>query len=223
MNFSEVYEMKYKYIFFDLDGTLTDPKEGITNCVKYALEHFGIHENDMTNLMRFIGPPLVDSFCGFYGFDRSKSLEAVAKYRERFASVGIFENKVYDGVYDMLQKLTDSGRQLVLATSKPKVFADRIMAKYRLRPYFKLVCGSELDGTRNNKDEVINYAIEKLGCDRERVIMVGDRRQDIIGAKKCGVASCGVRFGYAEKGELEEAGADFIADTMSELPDILLA
>lgn len=214
--------MSYKYIFFDLDGTLTDPQEGITNCVKYALAHFGIKEMDKSKLMRFIGPPLVDSFSEFYGFDERKSLEAVAKYRERFSTIGIFENKVYNGVYDMLQKLNDNARILVLATSKPKVYADRIMAKYRLRPYFKLISGSELDGTRNNKDEVINYAIDKLGCDRERVIMVGDRRQDIIGAKKCGIASCGVRFGYAEEGELEAAGADFIADTMADLPRILL-
>ena len=214
--------MKYKYIFFDLDGTLTDPQEGITNCVRYALEHFGIHETDYSKLMNFIGPPLVYSFSEYYGFDEKKSLEAVEKYRERFSTVGLFENKVYDGVYDMLQKLSDSGHILVLATSKPKVFADRIMAKYRLRPYFKLICGSELDGTRNDKNEVIEYAIEKLGCPRESVIMVGDRKHDIIGAKKCSVASCGVRFGYAEEGELEEAGADIIAENIEELTDILM-
>ena len=209
--------MKYKYIFFDLDGTLTDPQEGITNCVKYALEYYGIHETDYAKLMRFIGPPLVYSFSEYYGFDEKKSLEAVEKYRERFSTIGLFENKVYDGVYGMLQKLTDSGHVLVLATSKPKVFADRIMAKYRLRPYFKLICGSELDGTRNDKNEVIEYAIEKLGCPRESVIMVGDRKHDIIGAKQCSVASCGVRFGYAEEGELEEAGADLVVHNVEEL------
>ncbi|MGN1115186.1 MAG: HAD-IA family hydrolase [Candidatus Ornithomonoglobus sp.] len=214
--------MRFKYVFFDLDGTLTDPQEGIINCVKYALESFGIYEADHSKLMRFIGPPLVDSFCEYYGFDEEKSLKAVAKYRERFADVGIFENKVYDGIYDMLQRLTDSGRILALATSKPKVYADRIMAKYRLRPYFKLISGSELDGTRNNKNEVIEYAIERLSCPRESVIMVGDRKYDIIGAKQCGVVSCGVRFGYAEPGELEAAGADFIADSVTELPDIIL-
>lgn len=214
--------MKYKYIFFDLDGTLTDPQEGITNCVKYALESFGIDETDYSNLMRFIGPPLVYSFSEYYGFDEEKSLRAVAKYRERFSTIGLFENKVYDGIYDILQKLTDSGHVLALATSKPKVFADRIMAKYRLRPYFKVICGSELDGTRNDKNEVIEYAIEQLGCDREKVIMVGDRKHDIIGAKKCNVASCGVRFGYAEENELENAGADYIADTLDDLLPILM-
>jgi phosphoglycolate phosphatase len=214
--------MKYKYIFFDLDGTLTDPQEGITNCVKYALEYFGIHETDYSKLMRFIGPPLVYSFHEYYGFDEKKALEAVAKYRERFSEIGIFENKAYDGIHDVLQTLVDSGHILALATSKPRVFAEKIMAKYRLRPYFKLICGAELDGTRNNKDEVIAYAMEKLGCPPDRIIMVGDRKHDILGAKKCNIASCGVRFGYAEEGELEKAGADYIAGDLSELLSVLM-
>ena len=214
--------MRYKYIFFDLDGTLTDPQEGITNCVKYALESFGIHETDYAKLMRFIGPPLVYSFSEYYGFDEEKSLAAVAKYRERFADIGIFENRAYDGIEEVLQKLVDTAHILVLATSKPKVFADRIMTKYRLRPYFKLICGSELDGTRNDKNAVIEYAIDKLQIPRDKIIMVGDRRQDIIGAKKCGVTSCGVRYGYAEPNELEDAGADYIAENLDELLEILI-
>ena len=214
--------MRYKYIFFDLDGTLTDPQEGITNCVKYALESFGIHETDYSKLMRFIGPPLIYSFSEYYGFDEEKSRAAVTKYRERFSDIGIFENRVYDGIEDVLQKLVDTAHVLVLATSKPKVFADRIMTKYRLRPYFKLICGSELDGTRDNKDEVIEYAIEKLQIPREQIIMVGDRKHDIIGAKKCGIASCGVRYGYAEPNELENAGADYIAEDLTDLLEILM-
>ncbi len=213
--------MKYKYIFFDLDGTLTDPKEGITKCVQYALADFGIYE-DADKLTNFIGPPLVDSFMGFYGFSREDALKAVEKYRERFSEIGIFENKVYDGVEDMLQKLVDTGHILVLATSKPKVFADIIAKKFRLRPYLKLISGSELDGTRNNKDEVIQYALDKLGCPKEKVIMVGDRRQDIIGAKKCGIVSCGVRFGYAEPNELENAGVDYIVNDIGELTELLM-
>lgn len=214
--------MKYKYIFFDLDGTLTDPKEGIINCVKYALEYYGINETDERKLMNFIGPPLVWSFANFYGFDAEKAKEATEKYRERFATIGLFENRVYDGIEAVLQRLTDSGHILVLATSKPKVFADRIMAKYRLRPYFKAVCGAELDGTRDNKNEVIEYAIAKVGASRDNIIMVGDRKHDIIGAKMCNIASCGVKFGYAEDGELEEAGADFIADNIDEMLEILM-
>lgn len=212
--------MKYKYIFFDLDGTLTDSQEGIINCVKYALESFGITETDNAGLRRFIGPPLLWSFSNFYGFDEDKSRAATDKYRERFSAVGLFENKVYSGVYELLQALTDSGHILVIATSKPKVYADRIAAKYGLRPYFKLISGAELDGTRDNKEEVIEYAIEKLSCPRDRVIMVGDRKHDIIGAKKCGIASCGVLYGYAEPGEL--ADADYLADDMDGLVKILL-
>lgn len=214
--------MRYKYILFDLDGTLTDPQEGITNCVKYALEYFGIHETDYKNLMRFIGPPLVNSFCEYYGFDKEKSLKAVNKYRERFAKVGLFENRVYDGIHEALQRLVNAGHVLALATSKPHIYADQIIKKYGLRGYFKCICGSELDGTRNDKDKVIEYAIEKLNCPKDKVIMVGDRRHDIIGAKKCGIVSCGVRFGYAEPGELEEAGADYIAEDINDMVKILL-
>ncbi|MDO5397709.1 MAG: HAD family hydrolase [bacterium] len=214
--------MSCKYIFFDLDGTLTDPQEGITNCVRYALEAFGIHEEDYDRLMRFIGPPLVDSFSQYYGFDKEKSLAAVEKYRERFSDVGLFENRVYDGICGLLTRLSEAGHVLVIATSKPRVYALRILAKYGLDGYFSFVAGSELDGTRNYKDEVISYAMENIGCAADEVIMVGDRRQDIIGAKKCGVTSCGVRFGYAEPGELEAAGADYIADDIEELENILL-
>lgn len=214
--------MKYPYLFFDLDGTLTDPGEGIVGCVQYALESFGIHETDRAKLTRFIGPPLMESFRESYGFDEERAAAAVAKYRERYSAVGLFENRVYDGIYDMLKTLTAGGHTFVLATSKPEVFANRIMERYGLAPYFRLICGSGLDGTRVNKNEVIEYAIGLLQCPRDEIIMVGDRKHDILGAKLCGVASCGVRYGYAETGELEEAGADFIADTPLDLPSILM-
>ena len=209
--------MRYKYIFFDLDGTLTDSQEGILNCVEYALQSFGIHEPDRSKLRRFMGPPLVQSFAEFYGFSPEQARAATDKYRERFATVGLFEYKPFDGVYDMLQALTDSAHVMAIATSKPLVYTNRILAKYRLRPYFKFISGAELDGTRDTQNEVIEYAIEKLGCPRDGIIMVGDRKQDIIGAKKCGIVSCGVRWGYAEPGELEAAGADRIAETMDDL------
>ncbi len=214
--------MKYKYIFFDLDGTLTDSKEGIINSIKYALEGLGEPLPDEKTLQKFLGPPLVDSFQKFCGLSRERAELALLKYRERFADIGIFENKVYDGIYDLLQALVDGGRVPVLATSKPRVYAERIMTKFRLRPFFRLLCGAELDGTRNAKSEVIEYAIEKTGCPREKIIMVGDRENDILGAKKCGIASCGVRYGYALEGELEAAGADYIADNTDELLTILM-
>ncbi len=214
--------MRYKYIFFDLDGTLTDSKEGIINSIKYALDCLGEPLPDEKTLQKFLGPPLVDSFRKFCGLSRDSAELALVKYRERFSDIGIFENKVYDGIYDLLRALVNGGRVPVLATSKPRVYAERIMTKFRLRPFFRLLCGSELDGTRNAKSEVIEYAIEKSGCPREKIIMVGDRENDILGAKKCGIASCGVRYGYALDGELEAAGADYIADNTDELLTILM-
>lgn len=210
-------------ILFDLDGTLTDPKEGITNCVKYALASVGITETDEQTLMRFIGPPLVDSFMEFYGFSRSEALKLVAKYRERFAVTGIFENRLYDGVREMLRELKASGFTIALATSKPRVFAKRICEKYEIAEFFDIISGSELDGTNDYKNQVIEAILAELNYpDRSRVVMVGDRRQDIDGAKQCGIRSIGVRFGYAEPGELEAAGADYIAEDISELQSMLL-
>ncbi len=214
--------MRYKYIFFDLDGTLTDSKDGIINSIKYALDCLGEPLPDEKTLQKFLGPPLVDSFQKFCGLSRERAELALVKYRERFSDIGIFENKAYGGIYDLLQTLVNGGRVPVLATSKPRVYAERIMTKFRLRPFFRLLCGSELDGTRNAKSEVIEYAIEKSGCPREKIIMVGDRENDILGAKKCGIASCGVRYGYALEGELEAAGADYIADNTDELLTILM-
>jgi phosphoglycolate phosphatase len=215
--------MKYKYIFLDLDGTLTDSKEGILNCVKYALSKFGIEENDNNKLMKYAGPPLYVSFTTFNGFDDQEAKKAIEYYRERFATIGIFENRAYDGAEELLKKLTDAGRILVLATSKPRIYAEQIVKKYRLRPYLKFISGAELDGTRDLKTEVIEYAIKQTGItDRNKIIMVGDRKQDILAAKECGIASCGVSFGYAEKGELENAGADYIVNDFEELYKILI-
>lgn len=215
--------MKYKYIFLDLDGTLTDPKEGITKSVQYALAKMGIQEDNLDNLMKFIGPPLMVSFTEFCGFDNEKARQAVKFYRERFADKGIFENSVLDGAENLLDKLVKASRIPVVATSKPKVYADIIVKHFGLRPYLKMVSGAELNGIRDSKNEVIEYAIKKLNIqDRSQIIMVGDRRQDIIGAKQCGIASCGVKFGYAEPNELENAGADYIANDFDELYDILM-
>lgn len=216
-------DMKYKYIFLDLDGTLTDPKEGIIKCVQYALDKMGCPEPDQSKLMKFIGPPLMVSFTEFCGFDQTNARRAVTYYRERFADKGLFENRVLDGAEEMLEKLVKHSRIPVIATSKPKVFADIIVKHYGLRPYLKMVSGAELSGVRDSKNEVIEYAIEKLKIDdRSKIIMVGDRKQDIIGAKQCGIDSCGVRFGYAEPGELEAAGADYIAADFNELYQILI-
>ena len=213
-------------ILFDLDGTLTDPKEGITKCVQYALAHFGIDVPNLDDLMCFIGPPLVDSFQMFYGFSEEKAEEAVVKYRERFKDIGIFENGVYDGVLEMLKACKAAGKTIGLATSKPEEFARRILDKYGMAEYFDEITGSTMDGRINAKGDVIMEAFRRMGIDgpdkKERVIMVGDRKHDIIGAKQCGIESIGVRFGYAEEGELEAAGADYIVDTVEELKKLCI-
>ena len=215
----------YKYILFDLDGTLTDPKEGITKSVQYALKHMGIEEPDLDNLTRFIGPPLTESFKVFYGIEGARMEEAIAKFRERFSTKGIFENGVYDGIHELLAALKKEGKTLAVATSKPWVFAERILEKYELRQYFDVVVGSELDEkTRSSKTEVIEEVLRRLKLDDkdlQSVIMVGDRKHDIIGANNFNLHSVGVKFGYAEPGELEEAGVTYIVYDVAGLKKLL--
>lgn len=214
----------YKYILFDLDGTLTDPKEGITKCVQHALKHFEVDEPDLDNLTRFIGPSLKYSFMTYYNFDAEQAHGAIEKYRERFREVGMFENGVYEGIEDLLKELRSEGKKLALATSKPHEFAEKILTEYNLRQYFDVVVGSELDGRRSDKDEVITEVLHQLGLseqDKKETVMIGDRKYDILGAKACGIASIGVTFGYAEPGELEKAEADYIIKTVEGLGNIL--
>lgn len=209
-------------ILFDLDGTLTDPKIGITKCAQYALKSFGIDEPDLDRLEGFIGPPLQQSFMEYYGFDSEKANAAIVKYRERFSTVGLFENSVFPGIIDLLAYLKRSGKTLAVATSKPEIFMHQILERYRLASFFDLVVGSEIDGTRVDKAEVIEEVLKRLdlkGTDRANVAMVGDRKFDIIGAKACGIRSIGVRYGYAVENELESAGADYIFSTVDELKD----
>ncbi len=211
-----------KYILFDLDGTVTDPEVGITLSVAYSLKHFGIEVEDVRSLRKFIGPPLHESYIDFYGFSREKAMEAVKKYRERFAETGIFENEPYEGIHQLLSKLKDAGFTLAIASSKPEVFTKRIIEHFDLSPYFTEVCGSELDGNRTNKAEVITYALEKLGSPSpESVVMIGDRHHDIVGAKKNGLTSIGVLYGFGDEAELREAGADHIAATVQEIGEII--
>lgn len=214
--------MDKKYLLFDLDGTLTDPQEGITNSVAYALEQYGIHVEDRTSLNKFIGPPLKDSFMEYYGFQEAQAEEAVWKYREYFNDDGILENKVYPGIPKMLQCLKEQGKMLIVATSKPTVYAKRILERFELSQYFADVQGSEMDGSRTKKEDVIRYALEQNKITEiDRAVMIGDREHDIIGAKNCGVDSIGVLFGYGSRAELEECGADRIVDSVEMLEHIL--
>ena len=218
--------MMYSYIFFDLDGTLTDPQEGITKCIHYALEAFDMAPQSLEELKKHIGPPLFSTFHDYYQMNEEDTKKAIEKYRERFSVVGLFENKVFSGIIPMLSKLKEHGKKLGVATSKPEVYTLRILEKFQLSPYFDVICGSTLDGSRDAKADVIEETLRRFKLtqkDLEHVIMVGDRKQDVIGAKKCGIRSIGVRFGFAEKGELEEAGADYIVNTIEELEDLILS
>lgn len=213
-------------IIFDLDGTLTDPKEGITKSVQFALNHFGILEPDLRKLEKFIGPPLIDSFIEFYNFDHKKAVAAVEKYRERFAKIGLYENKVYPGIESLLKKLQQEGKTLAIASSKPTVFVHKILEYFKLDSYFTVIMGSELDGKRSKKEDVLEACLKQLFPDKpipyDTTVMVGDRKFDVEGAKAFGLLSIGVGYGYAANQELLTAGADYYAATVKQLEKILL-
>lgn len=215
--------MRKKYILFDLDGTLTDPMVGITRSVQHALRAYGIEEEDLKKLCPFIGPPLKDSFMKYYGFPEAQAEEAIEKYREYFRVTGIFENKVYDGIEDMLRELKARDGILLVATSKPEEFALQILEHFHLSQYFDYVCGASMDEKRVKKGEVIGYALERAGIGQvDEAVMVGDREHDVIGAHENGMDCVGVLFGYGSREELEEAGAGETAGTVEELQKILL-
>ncbi len=215
--------MKFDTILFDLDGTLTDPAEGITNSVIYALKKMGITPPSKKELLKFIGPPLDESFKKYFGLSKSQALKAVDIYREYFAPKGLFENNIFDGIYDMLDELKKSGKVIVLATSKPIVFADKILKHFNIYDFFDLTVGSNLDGSLTDKAEVIKTALEKLNIsNKENVVMVGDRLHDVIGGKKNGLFTVGVTFGYGSENELKNAGADKIVHSVKQLKDFLL-
>ena len=212
--------MKYNTVLFDLDGTLTDPKEGITRSFAYALKQYGIEE-DPDNLTKVIGPPLYDSFIDFYGFTREESEKAVWKYREFFSTKGIFENTVYDGIPGLLKTLKEHGFKIAVASSKPTVYVKRILEHFGIEQYFDAVVGSELDGSRIEKPDIITEAVRQLGSEPGRTVMVGDRKYDVIGAGEFGIDSIGVSWGYAFPGELDCASA--VADTVEELKELLIS
>ncbi|MCW7754292.1 HAD family hydrolase [Desulfobotulus sp. H1] len=208
---------KFDVFLFDLDGTLTDPKEGITKSVQYALKKMGILEKNLERLVHFIGPPLKHSFMTHYGFSQEQAMEAIDWYREYFADRGIFENRCLDGMDSFLSRLVQEKKKLFVATSKPTVFARIITDTFGLSPYFWEVAGSELDGTRCEKASVIRYLFDHHDISREKTLMIGDREHDVIGARENGIASLGVGFGYGSRDELEKAGADYFAASLADL------
>ncbi|MDO4297982.1 MAG: HAD family hydrolase [Lachnospiraceae bacterium] len=220
--------MKYEYILWDLDGTLTESGEGIINSVLYALEKMGIHETDREKLAAFVGPPLLESFSVFYGMAPEKAKEAMGYYREYFVERGMFENKIYPGITEALARLGQAGYKLAVATSKPEVFAKKILEHFGLTQYFVMIGGSSLDEKRSGKAEVIRYVMEALNLDSPdglhgRILMVGDRKHDVEGAAENGIPCAGVLYGYGSREELERAGAVMICDTAEELAKMLLA
>jgi len=207
---------------FDLDGTLTDPKEGITKSVRYALEHFSVEVRSLDELEKFIGPPLKDSFQEFYGFSESEAELAIAKYREYFTDKGIFENIPYKGLFEMLENLKNNGITMAIATSKPTVFAKKIAEHFKFNQYFEFIAGSELDGTRSRKAEVIEYVLDSIDPSRQKsAIMIGDRKHDIIGAKEMNIPSIGVTWGYGSRAELEEAKPSWLVSSFDELCSVV--
>lgn len=212
----------YSTILFDLDGTLSDSSQGIINSIIYALEKYDVNDYDMPLLRKFLGPPLHESFEKFMGFDKEKSLQAVKLYREYFSSKGLFENEIYGGVSDLLQNLKENGKALIVATSKPQLFTDRIMEHFNLAKYFDFIAGSNMDTTRSKKAEVIEYALSECNIkDKSKVVMIGDRAEDMIGAQTVGIDSIGVEYGYGTFDELKNAGATYIVKTVGELKDLL--
>lgn len=215
--------MRWRYLLFDLDGTLTDPMLGITRSVQYALRRFGIEVDDLRTLCRFIGPPLKESFRDFYGMDDEQATRAVALTREYFAPRGIFENRLYEGIPELLTELQAAGCMLAMATSKPEPFARQIAEHFRLADRFTLIGGTTMDGTRTAKRDVVRYVLGALDVeDPTAAVMIGDRRYDIEGAAAEGIASIGVLWGYGSREELAAAGAGQIVGTIPELRALLL-
>ncbi len=215
---------EFQTVLFDLDGTLTDPGVGVTNAVAYALEKWGIHVADRRELYRFIGPPLEESFMGFYGFSREDATRAIAEYRVYYSDKGLYENEVYPGICELLDDLRAAGLTLAVATSKPEYFARQVLEHFGLAERFDLICGATLDGRVSKKADVVALALRRLaeaGKDIRHVVMVGDREQDVRGAAANGIPTIGVLFGYGDRAELEEAGARWIAEDARGVWEIL--
>lgn len=211
-----------KYILFDLDGTLTDSAPGIMNSFRYTLKHYGLPDQTDTELKRYVGPPLMESFSRYFGFDEKKSAEAVGVYREYFAVKGLLENEVYEGIPEALAKLKKEGFTLAVSTSKPEVYAKRIIEHFELDKFFETVCGIPLGDESMSKAQVIAQTLERLDIsDTDSVLMVGDRDYDVKGARRNGIECLGVLFGYGDRDELVGAGAVCCAETPKEMAELI--
>ena len=216
--------MNKDVVLIDLDGTLTDSAEGVLNSIRYALNKVGVPIPPLDILMMFIGPPLLESYEKYCGLSGEKGWEALWAYREYFNEKGYLENKVYEGIPECLERLKAAGKRMIVATSKPEDYSRKIIDVFGLSPYFEFVSGASLDETRVAKQDIIHYAIEECGlADPSRMIMVGDRMHDVKGAHAEGLECIGVLYGYGSREELNEAGADYIAETPGGIADLILA
>ncbi len=214
---------RFNTVLFDLDGTLTDSSPGILNCVRYTLTEMGRDIPDDSVLNKFLGPPLRYAFTEFCGFDETTAEEAFRLYRQRYKEICAIENALYDGVYEMLKRLHGAGKTLAVATNKAEFMAEKIVGHFGIRPFFTAVCGAAPDGSDGKKSDVIKKALRLCGeDDLKSAVMVGDRFYDIEGAREVGIESIGALFGYGEREELENAGADFIASSPDEIVNIIL-
>lgn len=213
---------KYEYLLFDLDGTIVDSSEGIYKSFEYALNHYGITVEDLNDLREVIGPPLKDCFMRMYGFSEDKAIEAVAKYRERYSVTGLFECSLYDGIEDVLSKLYQAGYKLVLATSKPEVYAKKILRNKSIDKYFYHIAGAEIGGKICNKEDVLEYIIDTLKVtDVSRCLMIGDTKYDLRGAKKFGMDALGVLYGFGTTDELICYPSIALVNTVEEIGTLL--
>lgn len=211
-----------EYLFLDLDGTLTDPSEGITRGVMYALDHFNIHEEDARKLHAFIGPPLYDSFMQYYGFDLATAYKAIEYFQEYYSRQGMYENIPYPGIRELLHAWQKEGRRLVLATSKPEDFAVRILERFGMADAFTFMAGGNMAEKRVEKKLVLEYAMKKLGLEAAQAcLMIGDRKFDVLGAAVHGIPTLGVLYGFGSKEELTQAGARWLAKDVTELTALL--
>ena len=209
--------MKYKYILFDMDGTICDSARGILKSVQYSLDYLGIKTPDIETLRPFLGPPIRESYRQAFNLEGEELEIAVAKYRERYIPVGMFENDLYPGIYELIRDLKSDGRIIILATGKVHDQAEQILKHFDLLKYFDFVSGCELDGTRSHKHEIIEYALENTGGEKSSAVMLGDRYHDIVGAAKTGVASIGVLYGYCTREEIAAHNPDYTAETVEDL------
>ncbi len=212
---------KFSTVVFDLDGTLTDSALGIINTIKYSLDKMNVDYSNV-NLNTFIGPPLLDSYMNELGMTKKDALKAIDYYQERFSTIGKFENKVYDGIIEMLEKLKSVGYTLLIATTKPEIFAIEIAKHFNFYNYFDVITGGSLDQKLSDKAEILDIALNRNNTDRSSAIMVGDRMHDVIGAHKNNLSCIGITYGYGTKQELTDSKADYILNSPSQVADFLI-